>query len=116
MIDWNSFNEDMKYIGMEIPRHTQKELENYLFRGYCPGGFLESMLAHHYDRAFATADVANRQTIWAIWRWITMWAPPDCHGSYDAIKQWREDLLGRRSQWAQQAEKKAIWQNLTTIA
>jgi hypothetical protein len=73
------------------------------------------MLAHDYERAFATADTANRQTIWALQRWISESAPPLCHGSYWAISQWRDDLNGCRTNYVKELEQKAMWQKLSTV-
>lgn len=115
MIDWCSVNSDLKMVGMEIPEHTQETLEHYLLRGWAPGGFVESMLAHDYDRAFACADTANRQMIWAIWRWISESSPPLCHGSYKAIEMWRDDLGGRRTNYVREIEQAAMWRKLSTV-
>ena len=61
MIDWRT--KDLRNMGMELSLDTQEAIENYLLRGWAPGGHLESMFAHDYERAFACADTANRQTI-----------------------------------------------------
>jgi len=113
MIDWRT--KDLRNMGMELSLETQESIENYLLRGWAPGGYLESMLAHDYERAFACADTANRQTIWALQRWISESAPPQCHGSYAAISKWRDDLNGRRTDYVKELEQKAIWQKLSTV-
>jgi hypothetical protein len=64
MIDWRT--KDLRNMGMELSLETQESIENYLLRGWAPGGYVESMMAHDYARAFACADTANRQTIWAL--------------------------------------------------
>lgn len=112
MIDWRT--KDLRDMGMELSLDTQEAIESYLIHGWAPGGYVESMLAHDYERAFATADIGNRQTIWVLWRWISESAPPLCHGSYRAIEQWRDDLGGRRSDYVKRLEQKAIWQKLST--
>ena len=114
MIDWRTL--DLRDMGMELSLDTRDAIENYLIRGWAPGGHLEAMFAHDYERAFATADTANRQTIWVLWRWINESAPVLCHGSYKAIEQWRDDLSGRRTTYRQELEKKAVWDKLRTIA
>ena len=113
MIDWRT--SDLRDMGMELSLDTRDAIENYLIRGYAPGGYVESMFAHDYERAFATADTANRQTIWVLWRWITESAPPLCHGSYRAIEMWRDDLNGCRTNYVKELEQKAIWQKLSTV-
>jgi hypothetical protein len=114
MIDWQT--KDLRNMGMELSLETQEAIENYLLRGWAPGGHLEAMFAHDYARAFATADTANRQTIWALWRWITDSTPLLCHGSYEAINLWRDDLNGRRSDYVRTVEQAAMWRKLRTIA
>jgi len=94
---------------------TQEAIENYLLRGWTPGGYLESMFAHDYERAFPIADTANRQTIWALQRWISESAPPLCHGSYRAIDMWCGDVGNRRSDYVRTVEQAAMWQKLSTV-
>jgi hypothetical protein len=113
MIDWQ--NSDLRDIGMELSLETQQSIESYLLRGWAPGGYVESMLAHDYERAFACADTANRQTIWVLWRWLRDDAPPLCHGSYGDIDLWRDDVGGRRSDYARKIEQAAIWRKLSTV-
>ncbi len=114
MIDWQT--KDLRNMGMELSLNTQEAIENYLIHGWAPGGYVESMLAHDYERAFFVADTANRQTIWVLWHWILESAPALCHGSYGAIDLWRNDVDGRRTTYRQDVEKKAIWNKLRTIA
>jgi hypothetical protein len=114
MIDWRT--KDLRNMGMELALETQEAIENYLLHGWAPGGHLEAMLAHDYERAFPTADTANRQTIWALQRWISESAPPLCHGSYRAIDMWRDDVDGRRTDYVKGLEQKAMWQKLSTVA
>jgi hypothetical protein len=113
MIDWRTT--DLRNMGIELSLDTQEAIENYLIRGWAPGGHLEAMFAHDYERAFPTADTANRQTIWVLWRWISESAPPLCHGSYQVIDMWRDDLDKRRSDYVRSLEQKAIWQKLSTV-
>jgi len=112
MIDWQT--KDLRNMGMELSLGTQESIENYLVLGWAPGGYLEDMFAHDYERAFACADTANRQTIWLLWHWIRESAPPLCQGSYKAIKMWRDDLGGCRTDYVKGLEQKAIWQKLST--
>jgi len=100
------------YMGMEIPHHTQQTLENYLLRGWKPGGFCESMLAYDYERALYTADTANRQMFWAIAMWIRDFAPDHSHGSYASIDIWCEDVNGCRTKYVNEVEKDYVWNTL----
>ena len=114
MIDWRT--SDLRNMGLELSLETQSSIENYLLHGWAPGGYVESMLAHDYERAFACADTANRQTIWVLWRWIREGAPELCHGSYKTVDMWRDDVGGRRSDYVKKVEQKAMWQKLSTFA
>ena len=114
MIDWRT--KDLRNMSMELSLGTQEAIENYLLRGWAPGGYLESMLAHDYERAFACADTANRQTIWALQRWISESAPPQCHGSYAAVGMWRDDVGYRRTDYIREIERAEIWRKLSTVA
>lgn len=117
MIDWTTAGSGhLRNMGMELSLDTQEAIENYVLRGWAPGGYVEAMMAHDYERAFYMADTANRQTIWVLWRWITDEAPALCHGSYRAITHWRNDVDGCRTAYRQELEKKAIWNKLRTIA
>lgn len=113
MIDWRT--KDLRNINMELSLQTQEAIENYFIHGLAPGGYVEAMMAHDYARAFACADTANRQTIWVLWRWFTDGAPPLCHGSYEAVDMWCDDVGGRRTDYVRSIEKTAIWQKLSTV-
>ena len=113
MIDWRT--KDLRNMGMELSLETQEAIENYLLRGWAPGGHLEAMFAHDYERAFACADAANRQTIWVLWSWIREYAPRHCHGSYEAINLWRDDVGGHRTDYVKMLEQKTMWEKLSTV-
>ena len=111
IIDFDT-DHNLKYMGMEIPLHTCETLQNYLIKGFKPGGFCESMLAKDYDRAITIADTANRQRFWAIASWIRDYAPDGSWGSYDTIENWCNDVDGLRTKYANDAEKRYIWRKL----
>jgi hypothetical protein len=112
LIDFDEAEDDLRYMGMEIPMHTCETLQNYLIHGYKPGGFCESMLAKDYDRAITIADTANRQRFWAIATWIRENAPRGSWGSYNTIEDWCNDIDGLRTKYATDAEKRYIWKKL----
>jgi hypothetical protein len=113
MIDFDDSESNLKYMGMEIPQHTRNTIENYLIRGWAPGGFVESMIAKDYDRALYTADTANRQMFWIIAMWVNECMPAQSRGSYQAIEMWRDDLAGRRTEFVKDLEQKHIWKTLS---
>lgn len=112
MIGFEEAEFNLKYMGMEIPQHTRDTIENYLIRGWAPGGFVESMIARDYERALYCADTANRQMFWAIAMWINECTPVKSHGSYKAIEQWRDDLGGCRTEFVKEVEQDFIWKKL----
>ena len=98
-----------RYPDMKIPIHTEESLENYFINGWAPGGFLMAMLAMDMQRAIATADVVNRQAIWAIGHWIMHNAPEGSWGDYSQIDFWCSDVAGRRSRFSEEMHKKHMW-------
>lgn len=100
------------YQGMYVPEHTRDTLQNYLLKGWEPGGFVTACLANDLSRAVATADHVNRQNLWAIVTWINNNAPEGSHGSYETVKMWVADVGSRRSIWAIKKEKEFIWNAL----
>lgn len=113
MIDFEIGSRNLKYMGMEIPEHTQDTIRNYLIRGWAPGGFVEAMIAKDYERALYCADTANRQMFWAIAMWINECMPRHAVGSYDTIEKWRADFDGHRSAYVKAVEQDFIWKNLS---
>lgn len=98
--------------GMSIPEHTADTLENYLLKGWEPGGFVTACLAGDLFRAVATADVENRKHLWAIVTWIRNYAPETSWGSYGAVDMWTADVGSRRTIWATSKEKEFTWRAL----
>ena len=103
---------DLRYMGMEIPQHTKETLDNYFIRGWMPGGFCEAMLARDYDRAIQIADTANRQMFWAIATWIRENAPDGSWGSYEAVRDWGQDIGNIRTAFSDKAKKNYTWRVL----
>lgn len=103
---------DKGYQGMYIPEHTRDTLQNYLLKGWEPGGFVTACLANDLSRAVSAADHVNRKNLWAIVMWITNNAPHGSWGSYEAVKYWCKDEGGIRSSWAVTKEKEYVWNTL----
>lgn len=98
--------------GMSIPEHTASTLENYLIKGWAPGGFVTACLAGDLFRAVSAADVENRKHLWAIVTWIGNNAPADSWGNYAKIDAWAADVGSRRTLWATSKEKEFTWRAL----
>ncbi len=106
--------EQSRYMGMEIPVHTQEALENYFMHGFSPGGFLTAVLVGDLYRAVNTADTANRRMLWAISHWVMVSAPDGSWGSYELVEDWCADKNGRRTAYVTEVEKDHIIQVLST--
>ena len=110
MIDFDT--SELGFTGMEIPVHTQEAITGYLIHGWKPGGFLTAILAGDLFRAVSSADIANRQMMWAISRFIMVRLPIGAWGSYDTVHEWSTDKNNIRTEYVTDLEKNYIWQTL----
>lgn len=71
-----------------LPEHMREGAEDYIERGWKPGGFLFSVLTNNLVEAFAHADAINSFMMrnWA--EWLYSEAPSDCWGSLEKINAW----------------------------
>ena len=112
MIDFDGqVFENLKYMGMSIPDHTQQTLNHYLLYGFEPGGFVSAMLAQDYESALYRADTGNRQMFWAIAMWIREFAPEESQGSYAAVEAYCKDKEAQE-RFRLFCEKKYMWKTL----
>lgn len=86
--DWNLRNRDLA-----------QALENYLMRGYEPGGFTTAVLAGDLFGAVAKADHWNRPAIAEIVQEVLWKCPSHAIGSYEAVEAWIDDEDSRRSKY-----------------
>jgi hypothetical protein len=103
---------ELGFMDMEIPVHTQETITSYLIRGWKPGGFVTAMLAGDLFRAVSSADIANRQVMWAIGKFIATRLPAGSWGDYDSVHNWSTDKNNIRSEYVTDLEKNYIWQTL----
>jgi hypothetical protein len=106
------FTPELGWVGLEIPEHTQQSIQNYLLRGYNPGGFVTAILANDLDRAVSVADTVNRQMFWAIARWVQTRCPDSARGSYEAVEAWCRDQDGCRTRYREEYERHQVWLHL----
>lgn len=102
---------DFSYL--DIPLHAQDTLENYLLRGWSPGGFLTAVLANDLMRACTSCDPTNRQSLVDIAKWVQHRAPTGSWGNYDTVDAWINDVGQRRTRYADAMEKQAVWKVLS---
>lgn len=100
------------YEGWNVPPHTAEAIENYLIRGFQPGGFVTSVLANDLLGAATSCDHINKQCIIDIVKWVAAFAPVGSWGNYDNVGNWLEDKDGLRTKYAAEIEKRFIWEKL----
>lgn len=81
-------------------RDLAQTLENYLMRGYPPGGFTTAVLASDLFDAVARADHWNGKEIAEIVTAVLNTCPTMAIGSYKAVEAWCADEDERRSKYA----------------
>lgn len=103
--------DNLRYMGMRFSEQTTDSLNRFLFDGLPPGGHLEAMFAYDFERALYNADMANKQSFWALAMWIRECAPPESQGSYKAVADWCLDESAR-AEYYKQCEQKYMWNQL----
>jgi hypothetical protein len=103
----------IRYTDIDTGNNLLDEaLENYLMRGFQPGGFLTSVLANDLRLALGRADHWNKQNLDRIVTQVLYNMPDISNGSYLRVKDWCADKAGRRSEYAQRKEKEYTWKVL----
>ena len=111
-IDYNrSMYNDARYVGMRWSDNQMEAMDRYLFDGLMPGGHMEAMLAHDYERGIFNADTHSRTVIWATAMWIRENVPRQAQGSYENIKAWCKSPE-LREQFRVECEKRMMWETL----
>ena len=112
-IDFNEELADLRFKGMQFSEQTKASINNYLFRGFMPGGHLEAQFAHDLERALYNADTHNRTVFWGIAMWIRDHAPAESQGSYTNVNIWcTDDMAPAREVFREYCEKKYVWETL----
>ena len=86
--NWNMRNRDLA-----------QTLEDYLMRGYQPGGFTTAMLSGDLFGAVGRADHWNKPDIGEIATAVVNTCPSAAIGSYAAVEAWCADSGGCRSKY-----------------
>lgn len=103
----------LSYDGYGVPEHTRKGIEDYLIRGYPPGRFVTTIMANDLVGACSCCDHINRDCIVDIAKWVLIMAPSWSWGSYTNVENWLKDRDGIRTKYAEEIEKKFIWDKLS---
>ena len=99
--------------------YLDEALENYLMRGFQPGGFLTSVLEHYsvlandLFRAVGRADSWNKDNLPRIVTEINRCMPVTSYGDYQYVKDWLADKDGRRSYYVKHMEEQRMWDKLS---
>lgn len=73
-----------------VPQHMRQAVVLYIERGIGPGGFLTLLISNDLFGAFGKADDINTHAMrdWVIY--FYNYAPPQCFGSPEQVKAWKE--------------------------
>ena len=102
---------DNRYRDMYFSEQTMDAINHYLLKGLTPGGHIEAMFAHDYERALFNADTHNRTCFWALAMWIREFAPAESQGSYTAVTAWCNNKEWQET-FRTYCEKKYVWETL----
>jgi len=102
----------LNYDYHDVPEHTCEALENYFFHGYEPGSFVVAVLTNDLVRACTSCDHVNREHIVDIVKWVMHKAPSGSWGSEQRVLNWIKDTDGRRTEFVEAWEKRAMWEAL----
>ena len=80
-----------------IEESTIQSINDYVTRGFDPGGFVTAVLANDLMSALGRADMENRLTIWVICNYVYNEIGASLHGSYDAVRNHINEIHERIS-------------------
>ena len=76
-----------------IPYHMQGAMRNWIERGWEPGSFLKAVLENDLFSAVSRADDVNRNRLMDYVRFLYNYAPADCYGSPENVRQWKKRFV-----------------------
>lgn len=76
----------------QIKESTIQSINNYVTKGFEPGGFVRAVLANDLMGALGRADMENRLTLHAICTYVYNEIGAHLHGSYDVVKKHLHDI------------------------
>lgn len=79
-------NGNSPYCGMK--ESTLQTINDYVEKGWEPGGFTTAVLANDLMMAFCRADEENRHSLFQICNYVYNEIPSSCHGSYEVVESW----------------------------
>jgi len=73
-----------------IPMKTKETIDNYVNKGWRPGGFVEAALASDFIRAIQVCDRENQSALKYIVDYILEFVPHVARGNYESVDAWIE--------------------------
>jgi len=89
-------------------------LENYLFHGLQPGGFLTALIVDDLQDARTRADVWNSKNIKNIYSVLFRRMPKESVGSREKYNDWLNDKDNRRTNYRTKVEKERMLERLSS--
>lgn len=82
-----------------VPEHTAAAIDDYIMRGFDPGGFLEAVICNDLFGAMGSADHDNRARLFEICQFFYTESPMICRGDREAFTAWkrRSGLSGKET-------------------
>lgn len=84
--EWEKRAADPYYL--LIPHYIHKGLQNYVYRGWMPGGFTRHVLENNLMEAVCRADPDSLCALWQICIFVYNELPGNCHGSPGIVQEW----------------------------
>lgn len=81
-----------------MKRSTKETIDNYVEKGWEPGGFVGAVLANDLMGAVGRADAENLRDLIEICQYVHWEIPGNCHGSYQIVRHWIKQRRGASSE------------------
>lgn len=82
----------------KIPADTIRTINDYVEKGYHPGGFVTSVLSNNLKMSFSSADVHNRNAMFEIVKYLYNEIPSVAWGSPKEVEEWLESKNNKEEQ------------------
>ena len=73
-------------LAESLPPKVREAIDNFVWNGIPPGGFVEAVLSNDLMRAMGQADVYSANAIGPICQYVYNAVPSLCHGSRERMK------------------------------
>lgn len=73
-----------------VPMHMRDGYKRWIENGIEPGDFGMAILRRDLKTAILLADIVNKDHISSQMTWLHNYAPPECWGSDEKVKNWKK--------------------------